>query len=60
MNTVIDELNRIREVNMLSFTEITSDIYDHHDSYFAQYGARVESRIDIANDLLYSNGKVQV
>ena len=29
MNTVVDALNHIREVNMLSFTEITSYLYDH-------------------------------
>ena len=65
-------LSRIREVSMLSFTEITSDIYDHlqgkypDDSYFAKYWTRVESGIDtttsskesfhIANGLLYRNG----
>ena len=43
MNTIIDELSRIREVNMLSFTEITSDLCDHlrgkypNDSYFSKY-----------------------
>ena len=69
MNIVADALSRIREVNMLSFTEITSDLYDHlqgkypDDSYFAKYRARVESGTDtttsskeyfhIANGLLY-------
>ena len=72
-NIVADALSRIREVNMLSFTEITSDLYDHlrgkypNDSYFAKYWARVEPGIDtttsskesfhIANGLLYRNGK---
>ena len=43
MNNVVDALSHIREVNMLSFTEITLDIYDHlrgkysDDSYFAKY-----------------------
>ena len=76
MNTVADALSRIREVNMLSFTEITSDLYDHlrgkypDDSYFAKYWARVESGtntitsskeyLHIANGLLYRNGKVCV
>ena len=73
MNTVVDALSRIREVNMLSFTEISSDLYDHlrgkypDDSYFAKYWTRVESGIDITttskesfhipNGLLYRNGK---
>ena len=29
INNVANALIRIREVNMLSFTEITSDLYDH-------------------------------
>ena len=67
-------LSRIREVNMLSFIEITSYLYDHlwgkypDDSYFGKYYARLESRTNItttskesfhiANGLLYRNGKV--
>ena len=76
MNIVADALNRIREVNMLSFTEITSNLYDHlqgkypDDNYFAKDWARVESGTNtttsskesfhIANGLLYRNGKVCV
>ena len=76
MHIVADALSRIREVNMLSFTEITSDLYDHlrgqypDDSYFPKYWARVESGADttasskesfhISNGLLYHNGKVCV
>ena len=43
MNTVVDALSCIKEVNMLSFTEIKSDILDHlrgkylDDSYFSKY-----------------------
>ena len=50
MNIVVGALSCIREVNMLSFTEITSDIYDHllgkypDVNYFAKYWTRVESR----------------
>ena len=42
MNIVIDALNRIRELNMLSFTEITLYLYDHlrekypNDNYFGK------------------------
>ena len=76
MNIVADALSRIREVNMLSFTEITSYLHDHlrgkyrEDSYFAKYRTRVESRTTItttskesfriANGLVYRNGKVCV
>ena len=40
MNIVLDALTRIKEVNMLGFTEIKSDLLDHlqgiylEDSYF--------------------------
>ncbi len=52
MNTVADALSRIHEVNMLSFTEIKSDLYDHlrgkylDDSFFRKFWARAESGID--------------
>ena len=76
MNAITDALSRIREVNMLSFTQITSYLYDHlpgkypDDSYFAKYWTRVESGTDItttskesfhiANGMLYYNGKIYV
>ena len=53
MNIVDDALSRIREVNMLNFTEITSDLYDHlrgkypDDSHLQNIGPSVESGIDI-------------
>ena len=40
MNTIADALSRIKVVNMVSFTEIKSDLLDHYrakyldDSYF--------------------------
>ena len=43
MNTVADALSHIKEVNMLSFTEIKYDLLDHlrgkylDDSYFSKY-----------------------
>ena len=68
--------SRIREVNMFSFTEITSNFYDHlrgkypNYRFVAKYWARVESSIDIttpskgsfriAKGLFYHNGKVCV
>ena len=51
MITVVDALNRIHEVNMLSFIEITSDLYDclggmyPDDSYFANHWVKVEHQI---------------
>ena len=39
MNTVVDALSRIHEINMLSFTKIKSDLYDHlrwHDYHSLQ------------------------
>ena len=76
MNTIVDALSHIREVNMLSFNEISSYLYDllwekyPDDSYFAKYWTRVEfgtnitttskESFHIANGLLYHNGKVCV
>ena len=43
MNTVVDALSHIKEINMLSFTEIKSNILDRlrgkylDDSYFSKY-----------------------
>ena len=57
MNTVVDALSRIREVNMLSFIEITSNLYDHlrgkypDDSYFTKYWTRDETRTNITTTL---------
>ena len=69
MNTITDALSHIREVNMLSFIEITSYLYDHlrgkylDDNYFAKYWTRVKfgtnitttskESFHIANGLLY-------
>ena len=53
MNTIVDALGHIREVNMLNFIEITSNLYDHlrgkypDDSYLAKHWARVEPGSDI-------------
>ena len=75
MNTMVDALSLIKEVNMLNFIEITSNLYDHlqgkyHDDSYQIYWARVESRTDITtplkesfhivNGLLHRNGKVCV
>ena len=52
MNTIVDTLSNIKEVNMLSFTEIKSDILDHlrgkylDDSYFSKYWTKDESGLD--------------
>ena len=53
MNTVVDALSCIKEVNMLSFMEIKSDLLDHlrgkylDDSYFSKYWTKVESSLDV-------------
>ena len=58
MNIVVDALSRIREVNMLSFIEIASNLYDHlrgkypDHCYFVKYWARVESGTDTTTSLL--------
>ena len=52
MNTVANALSRIKEVSMLSFTEIKYDLLDHlqgkylDDIYFSKYWTKAESRLD--------------
>ena len=76
MNIVVDALSRICEVNMLSFTKITSDLYDHlrekypDHNHFAKYWTRLnlgtnitttsKESFHIVDGLLYRNGKVYV
>ena len=56
MNTIADALSRIKEVNILSFTEIKSDLLDHlqekylDDRYFSKFWSKAES----GNDAIHS------
>jgi hypothetical protein len=56
LNTVADALSRLHEVNMLSFTELKSDLFDLlrgkylDDSFFKRYWVRAESGIE-ANEI---------
>ena len=60
MNTDVDALSLIKEVNMLSFTEIKSDFLDHlrgkylDDIYFSKYYTKAESGLDANTSTLPS------
>ena len=66
MNTVADALSRIKEVNMLSFTEIKSDLLDHlrgkylDDSYFSKYWTKAESGLDADTSTLPSKATFHI
>ena len=66
MNTVVDALSRIKEVNILSFTEIKSDLLDHlrgkylDDSYILKYWTKAESGLDANTRTLPSKATLSV
>ena len=55
MNTIVDALSRIKEVNIPSFTKIKSYLLDHlggkylDDSYFSKYWMKTEYGLDVVS-----------